>query len=212
MVKFIDLTGQKFGRLTVLKTFRRNNKTYCEYQCDCGNIKTIYYYSLKKGNTKSCGCYNKELVSTLNRKHGLRQTRLYLIYYRMVSRCYNKNNNRYKNYGGRGITICDEWIHDFKAFYDWAMANGYQDNLTIDRIDVNGKYEPNNCRWATAKEQSNNKTNNKYIIINGVNKTLSQWLDFYKLNSTTYYQRLQRGWAVEKALITPTRKIKKRGN
>lgn len=122
----------------------------------------------------------------------------------MKQRCYNSNTIRYKNYGGRGVTVCDEWKNDFTAFYNWAMANGYKNELTLDRIDVNGNYEPSNCRWATPKEQSNNKTNNVKIEISGVTHTMSEWAEISGVSMSTISARIKRyGWSAEKAIMTP---------
>jgi hypothetical protein len=151
-------------------------------------------------------------------KHGLYQdpltgkkSRLYHIWEDMKSRCNNVKNQRYKDYGGRGITVCDLWANDFKAFYDWAMANGYSDELTIDRENVNGIYEPGNCRWATQKEQSNNRTTNKMIEYNGETKTLMQWADDLGFEYHVLKNRLNRNWTVEKAFSTDTKKYSKQG-
>lgn len=159
---FKDYTGEVFGRLTVIETFRPDKYTKCVCKCECGNIKTINATDLVRGRTKSCGCLQKESAIKTHTKHGLRHTRIYKTWEDIKKRCLNSKTRSYKNYGGRGITVCDEWL-TFKPFYDWAMANGYNDTLTIDRINVDGNYEPNNCKWATMKEQQNNKrTNRKY--------------------------------------------------
>lgn len=136
----------------------------------------------------------------LPKTHGLTNTRLYSIFGHMKQRCYDKNSARYHCYGGRGITICEEWRNDFQTFYDWAMSHGYADNLTIDRIDVNGNYEPSNCRFVTIKEQENNRSNNRLITYNGMTKTLSQWASISGLSYGTFYHRIKRGWSFEDCL------------
>ena len=135
-----------------------------------------------------------------NYKHRLKNTRLFSIWSNIKSRCLNKNSTNYHRYGGRSIKICNEWIHDFKSFYEWSINHGYSDNLTIDRIDNNGNYTPDNCRWVDSKVQSTNKSNNHYVIINGIKKTLSEWCILKNINYRTVQDRLKRKWSIERAL------------
>lgn len=135
-----------------------------------------------------------------NYKHGLRKTRLFSIWANMKTRCINPRSTHYNRYGGRGITVCDEWRDNFQSFYEWAMANGYKDDLTIDRIDNNGNYEPSNCRWTTSKEQARNTSRNVLITIDGETKSLMSWCEKYNINYKTVRDRLKRGWTIEKSL------------
>lgn len=154
-----DLTGKKFSRLTVLGfAGRRGNNYYWECQCDCGNIRQVQAQGLRRGSTKSCGCYNREIIT----KHGLDGDKLYHVFNSMRNRCYSVNNNSYHNYGGRGIAICDEWLNDVTVFIEWAHNNGYAEGLTIDRIDVNGNYEPSNCRWISLYDNVLHARRTKY--------------------------------------------------
>lgn len=153
-----DLTGQKFGRLMVLQRAETTNKrTKWLCLCNCGKEVIVEAYNLTKGHTQSCGCLQREAASKANSKHGMHGTRLYRIWNCMHNRCYRKCYHAYKHYGGRGIAMCDEWKSDFQAFAKWALANGYADTLSIDRIDVDGNYSPDNCRWVSMEKQNKNK-------------------------------------------------------
>ena len=194
-----DLTGQKFGRLTVLK-YLGESKWLCK--CDCGTLSTPRGYNLVKGISKSCGCYQKEKIGKLATKHGMAGTRIYKTWHNMKSRCNNPNATKYEIYGGKGIKVCDEWM-DFENFYRWAIENGYNDSLSIDRIDGNKDYEPSNCRWVDYKTQNNNKSQNHLITYKGRTQNISQWARELGMDANTLGTRLARGWNIEKAVTTP---------
>ena len=193
----IPMIGKRFGRLVVIaegeKIIKsRSYRWICK--CDCGNTtKPIDGYKLRSGETKSCGCYKRDLTIYRNYRHGLCHTRLHSIWANMKDRCYNPNNPHFPRYGGRGITICDEWFNSLEAFRDWAINNGYSDDLTIDRIDVNGNYSPENCRWATVKEQNNNRRYHILLEINGNTKNVAQWAEESGLKYRTVHARYNRG-------------------
>jgi hypothetical protein len=184
-----DLTGQKFGRLIVVKRAgtdnHRNSTWLCK--CVCDNEVIVNRCNLKSGNTKSCGCLNKEESSKYNTIHGKSNDRIYSIWKGIKFRC-----SYLKNYGGRGIKVCDEWLHNFQVFYDWALSNGYADNLSIDRIDNEGNYEPTNCRWATYRQQANNTRTNRFIIHNGETNTIAEWSRKTDINYSTLRNRIVR--------------------
>jgi hypothetical protein len=214
MSKPINMIGEKYGKLTVIslcteKTSGGRRLWLC--QCECGNYKKATRSHLQNGNTTSCGCVRKAKDKKLGKKlhrHGLYGKRIYTIWQQMKDRCYNKNNKDYTRYGGRGITVCDEWKTDAKAFSDWANANGYSDNLTLDRIDVNGNYEPSNCRWATIKQQDRNRTNTIYITFNGETKPLAEWCEIRGIRYGTAQKRYYQGHSPE---IVLSKEILKNG-
>lgn len=191
-----DLTGQKFGKLTVLEfSHRKDRKYYWKCQCDCGSFTVINGWNLKSGNSKSCGCVSKEKIAKVgksNKTHGQSHTRLHNIWLDIKKRCISTTNCAYRLYGERNIKVCNEWFNNYLCFYNWAINNGYADNLTIDRIDVNGNYEPSNCRWVTKKVQANNRRNNIYIVINGTRKTLAEWAEILNIKYWTAYRRYKK--------------------
>lgn len=191
-----DLTGQRFGRLVVIGVDDRGTrKTYLYCQCDCGTVKSIRSDGLLSGAVKSCGCLKREQDKTnltANHKHKMSHTRPYVIWQGMKSRCYNHNDSRYDRYGGRGVTVCDEWRDDFTAFYEWALKNGYEDNLTIDRIDNDKGYSPDNCRWADTETQCRNRSTNINITIGNSTRTLTEWCEIFELDFKTVDARYQR--------------------
>ena len=208
MSKLIDLTGERFGKLTVVNLHHSNGVAYWLCKCDCGNESVVKGTSLRYGSTKSCGCGSLEQAK-LNRLahtqsgHLMSRTPIYCTWKNMKRRCYSERNKRYANYGGRGIRVCDEWKNDFFAFYEWAIKNGYDDSLTIDRIDVDGDYSPSNCRWATRKEQANNTTRNHYIAYRGETHTAKQWSEKLGVPYQTLLYRTNKGWPMERIEATP---------
>jgi len=211
------MEGLKFNRLTIVNysltdKWRQRNWNCI---CDCGNLIIASTANLKSSNTKSCGCLQKEkaAISGANSAttHGLsktkdgKKTRLFRIWMGIKTRCYNPNVKEYKNYGGRGITMCDEWKNDFKSFHDWAIAKGYSELLTIDRIENNKDYYPENCKWSTDKDQTRNRRSSRFLELNGESKVMSEWAELYGLTDQCLFQRLKKGWSVEKAITTRLR-------
>ena len=188
---------------------------YYNCTCECGNKVVVRRDSLIKGKTQSCGCYNKKKAVNINKKHGMYNTRFYNIYLGMKNRCYNKNYNWYHRYGGRGIKVCDRWLGEdgfihfkedmYESYLEHCKLYG-EEETTLERINVDGDYEANNCKWATNKEQSNNLSSNKLITYNGETLTAKMMLEKYApdLNYKTFLNRLNSGWTVESALFTST--------
>ena len=184
MSKIIDLTGKKFGEWVVINKDNSENVKHGVHwicKCNCGAIKSVHSQTLRNGASTSCGCKTKELISKANRVHGLKTHKLFGVHNTMKQRCANPNSQKYKLYGGRGITVCEEW-KKFINFYNWAISNGYKEGLSIDRIDNDGDYEPSNCKWETTKVQANNTRRNRKLEYKGEVKTLSEWSNILKLD------------------------------
>lgn len=215
MGKYRDLTGQQFGRLTVLRrVLKGEGKTatqkgvFWECQCCCGNIVEEPTYNLTSGIVVSCGCYHSEVSKRVNLKHGRTDSRLYYVWSSMKSRCTNPNVPSFRTYGGRGIHLCDEWNNDFAAFERWAIDHGYDENAprgkcSVDRIDPNGNYEPSNCRIITMLEQSNNRRTNRFLEYNGQRHTVAEWSRITGIKQAKIRRRIDvQHWSVERALTT----------
>ena len=212
MSKMIDLTGQRFGRLTVLGYSGHKDKDgrlLWTCKCDCGNIVEKVAHTMKAGRTLSCGCLLHERKG-VPQKHGWCLNggeRLYFLWKKMINRCVNPKDVSYPNYGGRGISVCDEWKTDYMSFRKWAYANGYNDKAayrecTIDRIDNEEGYSPENCRWVPWSTQCNNRRVNHYITYNGETMSMSDACRKYGLPVTTLRYRIDNGWDLELALTT----------
>lgn len=199
-----DMTGQTFGRLLVIeKAPSRKKNVYWRCVCECGNEVVTQGNALRGGVTKSCGCLNRELAPLKGKKnatHHMSDTRPYHIWRNMRARCNNPKAINYHVYGGRGIKVCDEWNNSFARFWEWASANGYADNLTLDRIDNDKGYSPDNCRWATMQEQQNRRRNNHIITINGISHTAAEWCAEYNIPQSTFFNRIKRGITGERLL------------
>lgn len=208
-MKLVDLTGMQFDALTVLQrapnhiTPSGQQCTMWLCRCQCGKEIIVSSNNLRRGHTKSCGC----LFPQHNLKHSDcvngNISRLYCIWAGMKARCYSKQNPRYKYYGARGITVCDEWKDNFASFKEWSIRNGYDDTLTIDRIDNNGIYAPDNCRWTTQKVQSNNSRMNVIITYKSESHTISEWADLVGIPYKSLWYRINSGWDIEDALTIP---------
>ena len=193
----IDRTGHRYGMLTVIDRAENVRVGVVAWNCicDCGRKIVVRGNDLSK--RKSCGCFTKNYI------HGLSKTRLHKIWDGMHNRCENEKNPAYKNYGGRGISICKEWEHDFVSFYNWSMSNGYVDGLSIDRIDVNGPYSPDNCRWIPIGDQAKNTRKNLFFNINGERMTLAEMSRRFNVPYERLYWRIKTGWDIQKAITMP---------
>ena len=200
-----NLTGQRFGRLTVIERRGSNKRGDALWLCvcECGKDAVVTSVHLRTGGTKSCGCLQRERVSASHQVPIEHRAKLYDVWRGMIRRCYNEKSKGYENYGAKGITVCEEWRTCFDAFYDWAIAHGFQEGLTIDRKKNEGSYCPENCRWVTMKEQQNNRSNNRMVTYNGKTQTLSQWADELGIPYRKLLKRLnEHGWSIERAFST----------
>lgn len=206
--KVVDMVGEKIGRLTVISRAENTSQNKAQWlcKCDCGNMTVVSRRHLKDRSTLSCGCLAKEKARVAHTTHGMRHTRIYRIWAGVKDRCCNANGKYWERYGGKGITICEEWAQSFENFYKWSMGNGYADDLTIDRINNSKGYSPENCRWATYKTQENNRGNNRILECNNEKHTISQWSDITGIKQSTISQRIRNGWNVEKALTVKSRR------
>lgn len=207
MGKFIDLTGKTFGRLTVKRKDANNGdgRVLWLCACSCGSTKSVSGQQLRAGKTKSCGCYARESAASRLKTHGMIKTSEYRSWAHAKERCYQIGARNYNRYGGRGIRVCDRWRNSFENFYS-DMGPKPTIKHTLDRIDNDRGYSPSNCRWATHKEQNNNKRTNRNITHGGETKTLTQWASSVGINRETLTSRLTAGWPVQDALTTPVDK------
>ena len=202
--------GEKYGRLTVIDIIPSvdANKGYSwKCRCDCGKETVVSPRKLITGLTKSCGCWKRDRVKTESifdrTTHGGRHERLYSIWRGMIQRCERKENHDYPNYGGRGIAVCHEWRHDYAAFREWAVSNGYSEELTIERKNVNGNYCPENCTWIALKAQARNRRTSHWVEYNGERHVVTEWAEIFGVDAGTLHNRLRLGWSMERAISTP---------
>lgn len=200
-----DLQGKKFGRWTVISFVEGSDPSKWICKCDCGKTKEVLASNLKRGLTLSCGCGKGEAIKDKVTVHGQSNSRLYRIWLNMRKRCSYTKNDNFKRYGAKGIRVCEEWKNDFEAFLLWSKSNGYSEGLSLDRINNDLGYAPNNCRWVSVKEQQNNRKDNVLILYKGKKQTLSKWADELGIKRTTLWLRIfQFKWTVETAFTVKT--------
>lgn len=188
----MSIIGKRFGHLVVVNLYSSDQQTtYWTCKCDCGNEKVIPRHLLINHHTQSCGCYLKTRMKKLNYSHGLSYSRIYSVWGDMKQRCTNFQAANYYLYGGRGIQVCEAW-NNFENFYQWAITNGYQDTLSLERIDVNGNYEPNNCTWIPLSDQCENRRNSKKITYNNETHTISRWAQLLHIPRSTLEYRIKK--------------------
>ena len=194
-----DLTGERFGRLTVIELIGRDEFSHKLWRCkcDCGNEKVVTTSSLTQKHTTSCGCYYHEYMSATKSTHRMSETKLFKVYTQMKKRCFNEKDKSYPYYGARGIGVCSEWVDNPQSFFTWALSNGYEEGLTLDRINTNGDYEPDNCRWVTRTEQMRNIRNNIRCDYKGENLTLAEIAERTNIKYMTLYHRYRKTGDIE---------------
>jgi len=203
MGSIIDLSGQRFDKLLVVKFEGRVNKhSMFLCVCDCGTKTVVTSNNLRRKHTTSCGCQSsKKTIGQRTSTHGLRNHPLYESWLGMRNRCYWPKHNRYKHYGGKGITVCDEWKDSFASFYEWSISNGWKKGLQIDRKDNNKNYSPDNCTFSTIKQQSRNRTSNVKLTIDGITKIMIEWAEEYDVHPVTISRRLKKGFSHKEAVM-----------
>lgn len=208
--KLPNLEGEKFNSLLAIKELDIvNGQRLYLFKCDCGKEVIRQIKEVKRGKVKSCGCGVINGIKRANTTHGMTNSRLYNIYRGMIDRCNNKKQTGYKNYGGRGIKVCDEWLSSFESFYEWAINNGYSEELSIDRINNDGNYEPSNCRWADSYTQQNNTSQNIVFEYDGKTQTLAEWARELNLSYYALWKRINKyGYSFEKAITHNIKRIK----
>ena len=212
-MKRLNLVNQTFGRLTVIDfAYSKNGRSYWKCKCECGNEKDIFGKNLKRGTIRSCGCLRAERSRERMTTHGSTYSRLYNIWCSMKQRCETSKQEKFiRGYQNRGIKVCEAW-HDFAVFQKWALENGYNDKLSIDRVDNDKGYFPENCRWVDNQTQQNNKRSNIYLTYNNKTLTIAQWARELGMKYNTLDERLRKGWSIERAFTQPIQNQKKEGS
>ena len=218
MWMYEEMIGKQYGNWTVIsyshfkertyfcntrKKMRNSKEHFLKVKCKCGVVRTVRPQPLKSGKSKGCGCEGNHTKTQFKSTHGKTNTRLYRIFLNMKERCYDEKSKDFKRYGSRGIKICDEWLNDFEAFYDWSMSNGYKNNLSIDRINNDGDYHPKNCRWADGRVQSNNRRSSVFLEYKEKRLTVTEWARLLNVKADTLHRRKRNGWTDEEIITIP---------
>lgn len=200
-----NIIGKRFNRLKVIQFIKSKPKNKWLCQCDCGNTAISTGYKLKSGHTKSCGCIRTEKFKSRVTKHGISAShpKIYHAYMDMMARCYNPDLKNFHRYGGRGIMVCEEWKTNLESFLNWSLQNGFEENLSLDRIQNDGNYEPNNCRWIPQLKQAQNRSTTVFIEHNGIKESMAATGRRYGITPQAIKFRLAKGWSVKDALESP---------